>query len=172
MLVKNFTIRARSLRGHLKDLPLPSIKEAQPLLLIGSDYTQLITPVEPVHLGPPGGPAAVHTRLGWVLQGPSKFLHHRLTPQQCLFTACAHPEAELFSHVEKLWQLDTLPYRSERFITRSKQDTEAVRQLEEKTIRVEVNEVRRYATPLLWKENLPLLHAPKEAVLTLRGTER
>lgn len=108
---------------HLKDLPLPSIKEAQPLLLIGSDYPHLITPVEPVRLGPPGGPAAVHTRLGWVLQGPSKFLRHRFTPQQCLFTSCAHPEAELFSHVEKLWQLDTLPYQSERLITRSKQDT-------------------------------------------------
>lgn len=49
---------------HLKDLPLPSIKEAQLLLLIGSDYTHFITPAEPIRLGPPGGPAAVHTRLG------------------------------------------------------------------------------------------------------------
>lgn len=48
---------------HLKDLPLPSIEEAQPLLLIGSDYPHLITPVEPVRLVPPGGPAAVHTIL-------------------------------------------------------------------------------------------------------------
>ncbi|KAG7518329.1 hypothetical protein JOB18_031312 [Solea senegalensis] len=119
--------------NHLKNLPLPDIREAQPLLLIGSDNPHLITPVEPVRLGPPGGPAAVCTRLGWTLQGPSKFLRHRLTPQQCLFTSCASPEAKLFSHVERLWQMDTLPYRSERLITRSRQDAEAIRRLEEKT---------------------------------------
>lgn len=33
--------------------------------------------------------------------------------------------------------------------------------------------LRRYATPLLWKENLPPIHAPQEAVLAqLRGTEK
>lgn len=158
---------------HLKDLPLTDIREAQPLLLIGSDNPHLITPVEPVRLGPPGGPAAVRTRLGWTLQGPSRFLRHRLTPQQCLFTSCASPEAELFSNVERLWQMDILPYRSERLITRSRQDAKAIQRLKEKTIRVTVDGVRRYATPLLWKENVPPLHATQEAVLAhLRGTER
>nr|XP_057925810.1 uncharacterized protein LOC131127691 [Doryrhamphus excisus] len=158
---------------HLRDIPLPPIKDAQPLLLIGSDYPHLITPVEPVCLGPPGGPAAVHTRLGWTLQGPTSLLNHQLSPQQCLFTACNAPEEELFRHVEKLWQLDTLPYRSERLITRSKQDAEAVRTLELKTTRVMVDGVNRYATPLLWKQSLPLLQATKEAVLSqLRGAER
>lgn len=37
--------------------------------------------------------------------------------------------------------------------------------LEEKTVRVEVDGVQRYATPLLWKEDAPPLHSPKEAVL-------
>ncbi|KAM9753665.1 uncharacterized protein ACNS7B_006885 [Menidia menidia] len=158
---------------HLKDLPLPDIREVQPLLLIGSDNPHLITPMEPVRLGPPGGPAAVHTRLGWTLQGPSKFLRHRLTPKQCLFTSCNPLEAELFRHVERLWQMDTLPYQSERLITRSRQDAEAIRRLDEKTIRVTVDGVKRYATPLLWKENLPPLCAPQEAVLAqLRGTEK
>ncbi|KAK7939923.1 hypothetical protein WMY93_003249 [Mugilogobius chulae] len=40
---------------HLRGLPLHSFSQAQPLLLIGSDYPHLLTPVEPVHLGPPGG---------------------------------------------------------------------------------------------------------------------
>lgn len=158
---------------HLMDLPLPDIREAQPLLLIRSGNLHLITPVELVRLGPPGRPAAMCTRLGWTLQGPSRFLRHRLTPQQCLFTSCVSPEAELFRHVEKLWQLDTLPYRSERLITRSRQDAEAIQKLEEKTVRVTVDGVKRYATPLVWKENPPLLHATPEAVLAqLRGTER
>lgn len=47
---------------HLRGLPLHSFSQEQPLLLIGSDYPHLITPVEPVHLGPPGGPAALKTR--------------------------------------------------------------------------------------------------------------
>ncbi|CAL9699989.1 unnamed protein product [Knipowitschia caucasica] len=38
---------------HLRDIPLSTIKDAQPLLLIGSDYPHLITPVEPVRLGTP-----------------------------------------------------------------------------------------------------------------------
>ncbi|KAK7938318.1 hypothetical protein WMY93_001644 [Mugilogobius chulae] len=158
---------------HLKDIPLPIIKDAQPLLLIGSDYPHLITPVEPVRLGPPGGPAAVHTRLGWTLQGPTSLLCHQLSPQQCLFTICNPPEAELLKHVEKLWQLDVLPYRSERLITRSRQDAEAVHTLEKKTTRVMVDGVNRYATPLLWKQNVIPLNASKEAVLPqLRGTEK
>ncbi|XP_055013773.1 uncharacterized protein LOC129410260 [Boleophthalmus pectinirostris] len=146
---------------HLRDIPLPAIKDAQPLLLIGSDYPHLITPVEPVRLGPLGGPAAVRTRLGWTLQGPTSLLCHQLSPQQCLFTICNPPESELLKHVEKLWQLDILPYRSERLITRSRQDAEAVRILEKKTTRVMVDGVNRYATPLLWKQNLSPLHASK-----------
>lgn len=52
---------------HLRGLPLHSFNQAQPLLLIGSDYPHLLSPVEPVHLGPPGGPAALKTLLGWTL---------------------------------------------------------------------------------------------------------
>ncbi|KAL0151949.1 hypothetical protein M9458_052756 [Cirrhinus mrigala] len=40
-------------------------------------------------------------------------------------------EAELFSNVQKLWQMDTLPYRSKKLITRSKRDTEAMQILED-----------------------------------------
>lgn len=59
---------------HLNGLPLQLFKKIRPLLLIGSDHPHLITPTEPVRLGPPGGPAAIHTRLGWMLQGPSSVI--------------------------------------------------------------------------------------------------
>ncbi len=158
---------------HLQDLPLHDVNKAQPLVLIGSDYPHLITPVEPVRLGPPGGPAAVHTKLGWTLQGPSRLLKPHLQPQECLFISCASPEAELFGQVERLWQLDTLPYQSEKVVSRSRQDAKAIHILEEKTTRIDVNGVQRYATPLLWKESLPPLNAPKEAVMALLcSTER
>ncbi|XP_076841847.1 uncharacterized protein LOC143485975 isoform X2 [Brachyhypopomus gauderio] len=57
---------------HLSGLPLPPLNRVHPMLLIGADYTHLITPIEPVRLGPPGGPAAVKTLLGWTLQGPAQ----------------------------------------------------------------------------------------------------
>jgi len=143
------------------------LQQAQPLLLIGSDYPHLITATEPVRLRPPGGPAAVKIRLGWTLQGPSKFLVSHLLPQQCL-TSTLSAETELFNNVQKLWQMDTLPYRSE-----TQQDTEVVQILEEKTIRVAVGDIQRHATPLLWKRNLPPLQSAKEALTArLRSTEK
>ncbi len=54
---------------YLRGLPLEPFDRVFPLLLIGVDPPHLITPVEPVHLGPLGGPAAIRTRLGWTLKG-------------------------------------------------------------------------------------------------------
>ncbi|XP_028314116.1 uncharacterized protein LOC114470250 [Gouania willdenowi] len=157
---------------HLRGLPLHSFSQAQPLLLIGSDYPHLLSPVEPVHLGPPGGPAALNTRLGWTLQGPAKVLLDQTSTSQCLLINTPTSSADLLSHVSRLWQMDVLPYQNEKLITRSKQDNTAIKLLEEKTIRVQIDDVQRYATPLLWKEGFPPLNAPKEAVLShLRGTE-
>ncbi|KAJ8395307.1 hypothetical protein AAFF_G00032920 [Aldrovandia affinis] len=138
----------------------------------GSDCPHLVTPIEPVRLGPPGGPAAVKTRLGWTLQGPVKSLQQYSHQQQCLFLATTSQAAELFKQVEKLWQLDTLPYRSERLVTRSRRDEEATNLLEAKTTRVEVEGVLRYATPLLRVSNMPTLTAPPEAALSTPVAQR
>ncbi|XP_049329393.1 uncharacterized protein LOC111189354 [Astyanax mexicanus] len=157
---------------HLLGLPLQQLDKVSPVLLIGSDCPHLITPIEPVRLGPPGGPAAVKTRLGWTLQGPARELRDNLTPQQCLFTSMS-PCADLHTHVEKLWQMDVFPYRSEKAVTRSKQDHEAVQLLQEKTVRVEVNGIKRYATPLLRTRNMAHLRASEDATLPqLRSIER
>ncbi len=56
-------------------------------------------------------------------------------------------------------------YRNEKVVTRSKLDQEAIRLLQEKTVRVNVDGVMRYATPLLRTQHMPTLHMPKEAVL-------
>lgn len=158
---------------HLRGLPLRHLETVRPVLLIGSDYPHLITPVEPVRLGPPGGPAAVKTRLGWTLQGPVQHLQWETNEQHCFFTSTSSPETDLFKHVERLWQMDALPWRNEKTSTRSKQDREAIELLDAKTVRVEVDGVKRYATPLLRVKNMPQLKAPKEAVISqLRATER
>ncbi|XP_026105544.1 uncharacterized protein LOC113077350 [Carassius auratus] len=157
---------------HLAGLPLQQLDKVHPVLLIGSDCPHLLTPIEPVRLGPPGGPAAVRTCLGWTLQGPTEELSSPLSPDQCFFTSL-QPVNDLYANVERLWQMDVLPYQSEKVITRSRQDKESIQLLQENTVRVDVNGIQRYATPLLHVKNMPRLCAPKEAVLPqLRGIEK
>lgn len=122
---------------HLKGLPLQHIVEAQPLLLIGSDYPHLITPVEPVYLGPLGGPAAIKMHLGWTLQGPAQELRHGFIERQCLFTSTLASSADLYSQVARLWQMDVLPWRHDKALARSRQDQEAIDLLGAKPVRVE-----------------------------------
>ncbi|KAJ8375623.1 hypothetical protein SKAU_G00062030 [Synaphobranchus kaupii] len=159
---------------HLEGLPLQPFDRVRPLLLIGTDNPHLITPIERVRLGPPGGPAAIKSRLGWTLQGPVKVVEQHLQPTQCLLTTAGGPlSVELMKNVEKLRQVDIMPYRSEKLVTQSREDQEAIKLLEAKAARVEVNGVHRYATSLLRRKDTPTFQAIKEAVMpSLRSTER
>ncbi|XP_076857121.1 uncharacterized protein LOC143511024 [Brachyhypopomus gauderio] len=158
---------------YLRGVPVRGFSVVQPSLLIGSDHPHLITPVRPVLSGPQGGPVAVCTLLGWTIQGPTKFLQTPSKETSCLHAAFHSPNRDLLRHVEMLWQVDTLPFRSEKEATRSKQDQLAVNTLDQRTVRVTVNGIARYATPLLRKLVAPKLHAPPSAVMPLlRATER
>ncbi len=159
--------------SHLADLPLEPFEHVKPLVLIGADYPHLLTPIEPVRLGPPDGPAAIHTRLGWTLQGPAHLTQWASSAQQCLFTSISPQMTALMQNVEKLWKMDILPYQTSKSVMRSKQDKEVLEVLEAKTRRVQIAGILRYATPLLRKWDVPPLRAPKEAVLpSLRSLER
>lgn len=57
---------------HLRDIPLQPFNRVNPLLLIGADNPHLINSVKLVRLGPPGGTAAIRTKLGWMLQGTAR----------------------------------------------------------------------------------------------------
>ena len=158
---------------HLRHLPIPPICEATPTLLIGSDHTDLITPVSTVYLGPRGCPAAIKTRLGWTLQGPIPSPTSGPASISCLYSKAISIDGTLMNHIERLWQLDTLPFKNEKQMVRSKEDKYAVTLLEQKTTRVEVQGVQRYATPLLRRENMPKLHVSKEVVSNyFKNTER
>ncbi|KAI7812768.1 hypothetical protein IRJ41_008898 [Triplophysa rosa] len=135
--------------AHIRSLPLPQIERAQPLLLIGSDMPHLLLPVKPVRMGPVNAPIAVHTRLGWTLQGPVGYSQTATSNQQCLHISVDSQNAELIKNVERLWQTDTLPYLNETVATHSKQDRHALTLLQTHTARVEVDGLTRYATPLL-----------------------
>ncbi len=156
---------------HLRSLPL--IDRAQPLLLIGSDLPHLLTPVQPVCTAPANRPIAVCTRLGWTLQGPIGPIQTTLLTPQCFHITTTTTNTELFKNVERLWQVNTLPYVNEKTATPSNHDHYALSHLQTHTTRVEVSGVMRYATPLLRWSSTELLKAPKEAVMAnLRSTER
>lgn len=77
----------------------------------------LLTPVQSVRRGAEGGPVAIFTKLGWVLQGPMCPIQPPKGLQQCLHIMTAPTRDELYQHVERLWQIDTIPY-NEKVITR------------------------------------------------------
>ena len=157
---------------HLRDLPLPLVERARPVILIGSDHVDLIVPRRPIRFGPSGTPIASLTKLGWTLHGPANVLKQKACEQRCYKVSAQVETAELMKNVEKLWQVDVLPYVNEKHVVRSKQDQRAVQLLEDKTIRVDVGGIQHYATPLLRADDTKF-HAPKEAVLpTLKRTEK
>lgn len=107
-------------------------------------------------------------------QGREGLLDSPTTVQPCLFTISLSTSLNaLYNYVEKLWQMAVLPYWSERHVTHSKEDNEAIQMLEACTKRVTVDGIRHYATPLLRVSDAPKLKAPVEAVMSnLRSTER
>lgn len=104
--------------------------------------------VQPVRLGPPVTPAAVKTQLGWTLQCPARDLVSSPS-NRCYYISFKFPLDDIHHNVEKLWQLNTLPQRSKKMVVHSKQDQKAIHLLETKTIRILVDGVQHYATPLL-----------------------
>ncbi|CAM4638688.1 unnamed protein product [Leuciscus chuanchicus] len=159
--------------AHLRGVPLQPFHKVRPLVLIGSDQVHLITAKEPIRQGTKGGPVAVCTALGWALQGAEMSTTGREPVQQCFFVSTDHPDDLLYRNVERLWQLDVLPFRNEKLVVRSRQDKEAMQLLESQTQRVNVRGVQRYATPLLWNSGAPELQGSMQSVLAnLRNTER
>ncbi|XP_042615149.1 uncharacterized protein LOC122145431 [Cyprinus carpio] len=92
--------------AHLRGVPLQPFHKVHPLVLIGSDQVHLITAKEPICQGNKGGPVAVHTALGWALQGAVMCTTDQAPVQQCFFISSAHTDDLLYRNVEELWQLD------------------------------------------------------------------
>lgn len=75
--------------------------------------------------------------------------------------------------MERLWKLDVMPFKNEKLLVRSKEDKYAIDLLDQKTTRVGVNGVQRYATPLLRRTDMPCLRVPSNVVHNyLKSTER
>lgn len=159
--------------AHLRKIPLQPFHNVRPLVLIGSDHVPLITATEPVCRSAKGGPIAIHTTLGRALQGAEGCDPSQTSVHQCLFLSAASTEDLLYRNVERLWQLDVLPFQSKKLVIHSREDQEAINLLENRTQRVDIGGVQRYATPLLRKSGAPKLKSPIRSVAAnLRSTEK
>jgi len=87
--------------SHLRGIPLKSFYKARPLVLLGSDHVHLITATEPTRRGFNGGLIAIHTALGWALQGPERCEPKSTSVTQCLFTSFASSDDLLYRNVER-----------------------------------------------------------------------
>lgn len=84
------TYQIQSLKRRLpflRDIPLQPFKKFQPLVLLGSDNSHLISPIDPVRRSSQGGLIPVHTQLGWTLQGHEGLPEHCHQAHQCFFLA-------------------------------------------------------------------------------------
>lgn len=91
---------------------MPQNKYVQPLLLIGSDNSPLITAMETVHIDSQVGPVAVCTKLGWAFQGPEGLPDRATSIHQSYFITASAAYDTLRRDVEQLWELDSLHYHS------------------------------------------------------------
>ena len=149
---------------HLGNLGINLAKEVKPTLLLGSDNVRLTLPKHVIQ-GPQGCPIAVQTPLGWTLQGPISLRNQNTLQTHCLFIGAGHEDGALLENVQRLWQLDVSPYKNVKMYTRSKEDHRAMDLLQNKTKRVQVRGVLRYATPLLRKEPMPTFKVPPGVVM-------
>lgn len=146
--------------AHLRGIPLKPFFNASPMVLLGSNHVHLITATKPVSRGANSGPVAIHTALGWALQGAERCGSQETKVEQCLFTTVVP-----FN--------DLLPFRNEKLVVRSREDQEAMNLLETKTQRVNIEGVQRYATPLLTRRGAPKLNSTTHSVIAqLRATEK
>lgn len=110
------------------------------ILLIGSDHIHLIAAHEPgfAQLVPLRGHsvALMVFFLTWQRQSNAS-------------TTLQPTPSDIYHHVAKLWQLDILPYSSEKFIMRSCQDQEATAALETGTKLIQAKDCPNYASPFL-----------------------
>ncbi|KAK3895047.1 hypothetical protein Pcinc_001215 [Petrolisthes cinctipes] len=85
---------------HLKQLELPELDVDQVHLLIGQDCADLLMPGE-VKKGRPGEPFAVHTPLGWVINGPIDPFKSNIKTSHFVRNVSA-----LERDLSKLWELE------------------------------------------------------------------
>ena len=153
---------------HLKDLNLQKTASAEIEVLLGTDAFSLIVPRE-VREGPPGSPAAVRTRLGWVASNrlPGRYKHD----ERVLHVNVIHmtDEDDMHRQIQNFWTTESFGTKYDEPPRRSRDDERALKVLND-SIRLTDG---HYETKLMWKRpNGKLPDSRAAALIRLRHTER
>ncbi|XP_052873633.1 uncharacterized protein LOC128278951 [Anopheles cruzii] len=134
------------LRGH----QIPSYQNVSPKLLIGMDNCHLGYPIDCVE-GGTGEPAAIKTRLGWILHGPCPGRSREPVPtyHALHICECRKGDAELGETLNRYLAIESLGVAPKDSVLHSK-DEERALQLLVKETRLVGN---HYETGLLWRHD-------------------
>jgi len=131
--------------GHLKKIELKSMSEAQPMILIGQDHSDL-TIARQVIEGPKNSPMLSRSKLGWVVHGNVATIKGRVDPDFS-FQTCDQDET-LHLLVKEYWKTETFGVKVTAENPRSRDDIKAQTIFEKTTQLID----GRYETGLLWKD--------------------
>ena len=153
---------------HLEDLHLLQTASDEIEVLLGTDVFSLIVPRE-VREGPPGSPAAVRTRLGWVASNrlPGGYKHDEKV-LHVNFIHMADVES-MRRQIQNFWTTESFGTKYDDPPRRSRDDERALKVLDD-SIKLKDGQ---YETRLMWKRpdgRLP--DSRPAAMIRLRHTER
>ncbi|XP_037042681.1 uncharacterized protein LOC119079015 [Bradysia coprophila] len=140
---------------HFKNVPITTYDDAKPRILIGLQYSKLITSMETIE-GKDNEPIVCRTRLGWVVQGPTYETdevkdHPTFSVNMCV---CQSNDNELHQLVKEYFTMEHLGIRIPENRLESPELQRARNILDATTVK----KGDRYETGLLWKQdeiNLP-----------------
>ena len=152
---------------HLADLNLQRTASDNIEVLLGTDAFGLIVPRE-VREGPPGSPAAVRTRLGWVASNrlPGGYKHGEMAPHVNFIHMA---DDDLNRQLQDFWTTESFGTKYDETPRKSREDERALKMLDD-SIRLADGQ---YETRLMWKRpDGELPDSRPAALVRLKHTER
>jgi len=144
---------------HLRKVKVDSLKEAQPLVLIGQDNIDLIFAREVIEKSR-NSPMLTRTKLGWVIHGSTGLVKGRVD-SEVSYHSCEKDE-ELHEIVKSYFKTDSFGVKMTIERPRSKEDKMAQEIFDETTRFVD----KQWETGLLWKS--PEIKLPESKKMAMK----
>jgi len=144
---------------HLADYEVPSLRSAQPTILLGQDNCHLIV-ARTVVEGAPNAPVLSETKLGWILHGNVPFTK-RVDAEFSFFTCCDASDAALHELVKQSFTAENFGVRVPEKLLLGRNEERAMHILQDTTRRTG----ERYEAGLLWRTDEPSFPPSKAMAL-------
>ena len=152
---------------HLKDVPVHTLDNKKPQLLIGQDNVSLTVGREVIE-GAPNAPIASRTKLGWVVHGRSS--HRQGRVDDVVLQTISTEDEELHQLVKSSFRTDDFGVKVPHATAHNREELRAFELLQATTQRFDET---RWETGLLWRKDDPVLpRSYGNALNRLRSLER